>query len=754
MKFNLRNLAIIATLIIGLNQVADGHIDATSKRIIDDWVSSREIPKFNEIKEMTHVEWQMLIDNRCIPPLTKFSFENKTYHEIAKAYFNQYFSLIFSSHFFSFITWTLIEGNTFAGWVNPMPKAFKDALRLHYHFNRLAHGEDKWLDDFKIDIPVSCLVEYGIIPTPCQMKLQELINLEANGSIEREAEIYAQHLADLGQLNTIGRLKVLVKKLIQGLNGENSFGLSELKEIEIILKNLPESFKIMVIKKYAQLTELEGKLFAQDKTFKESSSLNTLIGNAECKAKFLYAIERSHKLDLTNKYITNLTREDLALLGQDTLNNIKELILSGNSFTALPGDVFADLINLETIVISNNDELKVLPSALFRGNPKLRQVIISNNPYLKIDQTIFSGISPDAVLELLDLSKNNLRDGDLPYLASMPVEKINLANNGLTTLPADIYLQSGWQSVKSLNLSGNKIVSLNSIADRSMQNLVKLNLSDNKGIDVTNVSLNGQPSIYWPKIEILDLEHCGITKIDSTSFASFLTLKTLYLSKNGLQELAEECVEPGFNRNINLEDLYLDDNQLTSITPVTFCNQQHLKCLDLEHNKIKVITANMFGNLPHLTELNLQGNSISKIEPQGLPRCEVYLAGNHLYDIDLMRDDFRKALERGKNALHRLVECFRPKNNIVAKPEPKVEEVIIETTIQIPTQQEVKVAQSTEQSMVSQHNESRYADLFVDYSSQDDTPRTAQPLYPDLTESNQFNQPTPSAPSAPVEYVS
>ncbi|KKQ32839.1 MAG: hypothetical protein US49_C0005G0058 [candidate division TM6 bacterium GW2011_GWF2_37_49] len=779
MKFNLKRLFIAATLIIGLSNASVEAIDSVSAKVIDEWISTGNAPRISVINSMTHVEWKKLVNKKCIPSLNGFDFKNKTYRDIAKAYFNQYFSRYFNSKIFRLFTWHLTEDNSFAAWVNPLPTEFKNALRLYYHMYMLTCGKDTWLDGIKLDIPVSFLVEHGIIPAPCQISLNELIFVEHNSEIEKEAELYAQHLINLEKLTTSGRLKVLAKKLFKKLLGKNSFGLSELKEIKIILNNLPKSFKKMVVEKYAQLTKLEGRLFAQDKKFKELASLKTLLDNPACKSKLMDEIEQTHKLDLTNKTMPNLDREELSLLGQDALNDIKELILCGNDFKALPSDVFCDLTNLEKIVISNNSSLEILPTALFRGNPKLKLVIISNNPNLKIDQTIFSDISPDVTLELLDLSNNNLQDGDLPYLASMPVKSINLSNNLLTTLPADLCQQPGWQAVETLNLSGNKIASLNSIADRSLQSLAQLDLSCNNGLMVTSIGLNGQPSIFWPKIETLILTDCDITKIDSTSFSSFPTLKELCLNKNKLQELAEEDVIPGFDRNTLLEELDLTQNELSAITPVTFQNLTNLKVLSLGSNNIKTITTKMFASLTQLKELNLENNGISNVEVDGLPSCKlIKFKGNNTHGLFRLLTSLRTTSSlsstvekewynrlhtilladgaRGLKTLKTIVQKLARKTykQIVAQPEPKIEEIKINITpaIQAQAQQEVQVAQIAEPAVKIEQTTSRYPDLFVDVTSQPSAPKKEQSLYPDLAELNRYDQPEPSAPPAPAAY--
>jgi len=82
----------------------------------------------------------------------------------------------------------------------------------------------------------------------------------------------------------------------------------------------------------------------------------------------------------------------------------------------------------------------------------------------------------------------------------------------------------------------------------------------------------------------------------------------------------------GEDIQIDVEHLYLDNNQLTSL-PTEIGNLVNLKCLYLYNNKLTSLPTEI-GNLEKLERLGLRNNHIPKEEIEKLkellPNCKIY----------------------------------------------------------------------------------------------------------------------------------
>ncbi len=161
--------------------------------------------------------------------------------------------------------------------------------------------------------------------------------------------------------------------------------------------------------------------------------------------------------NLTNLETLNLYGNSLTVISTwfGSLVNLRELNLSGNSLTSLPSEL-GNLTNLETLNLSANYSLTAIP-AWFGSFVKLRELDVSYNN--------LSSVSPSIVglanLQVLNLAGNNLSDlpaeiGQLTNLrelylndnaiatiapgvfgAALPIEEINLRDNGMTQALVD-----------------------------------------------------------------------------------------------------------------------------------------------------------------------------------------------------------------------------------------------------------------------------------------------------------------------------
>ena len=94
---------------------------------------------------------------------------------------------------------------------------------------------------------------------------------------------------------------------------------------------------------------------------------------------------------------------------------------------------------------------------------------------------------------------------------------------------------------------------------------------------------------------------------ESDTFENLKKLKKLFLGKN--------CFNTIFNGLSSLEELYLNDNKITSMHTDTFKNLSNLKVLDLSNNHLDLNNlSNVFQGLVKLENLNLNNNGITIIK--------------------------------------------------------------------------------------------------------------------------------------------
>lgn len=171
-------------------------------------------------------------------------------------------------------------------------------------------------------------------------------------------------------------------------------------------------------------------------------------------------------------------------------------------------------------------------------------------------------LPPIRILQIPILSLDGLRINNLDGLNSIP----NL------------------ETVRSLNLSNNRLISLPKGAFEALGNVRWLYLHQNKLENISDGALD------------------KLTKLDE-----------LYLPNNNLSILSAHV----FDKLDQLRSLNLRGNKLTKLTEGIFDNLYYLQYLYLDYNKLAELPLTLFDELPYLLELNLSHNAISAL-PDGI----------------------------------------------------------------------------------------------------------------------------------------
>ncbi|XP_071131840.1 insulin-like growth factor-binding protein complex acid labile subunit [Mytilus edulis] len=211
-----------------------------------------------------------------------------------------------------------------------------------------------------------------------------------------------------------------------------------------------------------------------------------------------------------------------------------------------------------------------------------------------------------------------------------------------------------------LDLSFNRIFTMNEDAFEGLQNLRSLYLSKNSRYPVDeNLSLPKNVFKYLVNLTVLDLSYNNIDSLHEETLNGLLNLQQLKLNNNLLKELPNDS----FQYTPKLAILDLSNNFLNNVTEGVFNGLRNLHHLYLNGNYMRNIQNNAFISLINLTDLNLLTNTLNYVNEQifaGLPKLRhLYLGSNCIKEISNntfgnMTD--LKLLDLSKNSLSSLNE--------------------------------------------------------------------------------------------------
>ncbi|KAK1259828.1 Brassinosteroid LRR receptor kinase [Acorus gramineus] len=334
----------------------------------------------------------------------------------------------------------------------------------------------------------------------------------------------------------------------------------------------------------------------------------------------------------------------------NTLRNLKNLILSYNSFIGSLPDSISNLYRLELLDLSSNNLTGQIPQTLC-GNPDfvLKELYLQDN--------LFTGTVPASLancsgLISLDLSFNflkgpipstfgslsrlrdlimwlNLLDGEIPQELSMiqTLENLILDNNGLVgTIP------SGLQNCTNLNwlsLSSNRLSGPIPPWIGRMSNLAILKLGNNSFSGPIPPEIGDCRSLVWLDLNSNQLNGSipiTIAKQSGKIAVGLVTGKRyVYLKNDGSAECrgagnllefagirADQLNRVPTRRSCNFTRVYMGS------TKYTFNNNGSMIFLDLSYNHLDQPIPEELGSMYYLMVLNLGHNDLSGPIPVNL----------------------------------------------------------------------------------------------------------------------------------------
>nr|XP_055046623.1 leucine-rich repeats and immunoglobulin-like domains protein 3 [Misgurnus anguillicaudatus] len=322
-------------------------------------------------------------------------------------------------------------------------------------------------------------------------------------------------------------------------------------------------------------------------------------------------------LILANNKISRISSEQLSsLTALETLdlnnNNIievrpgsfpplplKNLFLNSNRISVLEHGCFSNLSTTLLVLQLNKNRLNSIPAKIFQL-PHLQHLELSRNRVRRVEGLTFQGLHNLSSLKIQKNGITRLMDGAFWGLSNMTV--LHLEFNNLTEVNKRwLY---GLLALQQLHLSHNTISRIKPDSWESCQKLAQLDLSWNELSRLDEGSFMG-----LSVLEQLSAGNNHISFIADGAFRGLTSLQTLDLKSNEISWTIEDMNGP-FSALDKLRKLFLQGNQIRSVTRKSFTGLNLLELLDLSNNPIMSLQANAFSQMSRLSELHLNTSSL------------------------------------------------------------------------------------------------------------------------------------------------
>lgn len=304
-------------------------------------------------------------------------------------------------------------------------------------------------------------------------------------------------------------------------------------------------------------------------------------------------------LDLSTNELKSINRGAL-----ENAKHLRALYLQNNEISQVHDGALKGLSSLRTLDLSGN-QIVALPASLYQDCPDLRKLSLNNNRLTVISSRL---LNPVTGLVVLDLSNNYLATGcetcitKRSFRGLSRLVVLNLSGNKISTVQPSLF--EDLRNLQILDLSQNQIQLIPPDSFHGLNNLHTLKLSSN---GIRSIDLGSLDGIYT--LNTADFENNSITQIHHQAFANTTLLQDLNLYNNKIQRIPEAV-----HGMRSLKTIDLGKNLLTRIENTSVNNLPSLIGLKLDRNGISAISPQAFANLTNLQILNLAGNQIVEVK--------------------------------------------------------------------------------------------------------------------------------------------
>ncbi|XP_067306009.1 toll-like receptor 13 [Pseudorasbora parva] len=313
------------------------------------------------------------------------------------------------------------------------------------------------------------------------------------------------------------------------------------------------------------------------------------------------SLPRLHLLDLTFNNIKNISSADFANLTQ-----LRTLQIYSNDVSFFEDFAFRDLKNWATLMIGSNrlslnrylkknlqklesldlanNKLDSVRRGDFESLKSLRNLSLPDNQISVIEVGSFDGLKE---LIFLNLQSNKLSRGSIKdsVFSGLPNLKTLLLNNNYLSYDSQEALEQPpfrhLRNLKTLNIFSQGHKGMRNLPSNLFEGL--WSLEDLQAENLNIASLHPDTFTHTPYLWVLDLSRNEFISLTTSIFLPLHVLKTLHLSKAGLQSL-------DFLINANLSKLHL---------------------LHVSNNALSAVNETLIRSLPTLIYIDLRGNYLS-----------------------------------------------------------------------------------------------------------------------------------------------
>lgn len=282
------------------------------------------------------------------------------------------------------------------------------------------------------------------------------------------------------------------------------------------------------------------------------------------------------------------------------LNNLYKLTflnLSSNLIKDVEIETFAELLNLEVLILSNNEIFK-LPSLVFINNENLASLYLDNNPLKHFYLNTSSNI------EILSIRNCHLKTFDEQSTQRLSsVVELYLSHNYIESLSARTLAHM--KMLSNIDLSHNQLTILDDDVFAYNPHLTKIYLDNNKFDTLPNFYLKGEDNFL---VHTFSCNNCSLKKLSSYVFENMRSMVDLKLSQNRFMN-----VDNAFQKIYSLKRLDISENNIAHFQIDTFSNNKNLETLNMASNPIMTLMPEVFAQNPVLREIDARNTSLTKL---------------------------------------------------------------------------------------------------------------------------------------------
>lgn len=256
---------------------------------------------------------------------------------------------------------------------------------------------------------------------------------------------------------------------------------------------------------------------------------------------------------IDNDYVLDLRYTNLTVLSKDDLKNKTSyytIDLSSNNLEFITPHLLENLPNLLNLKVNLNPKFTIRKTEAFLHSKSLLLFSAVECGFESVYKRSFDGVPK---LEVLDLSGNKIKSlDDDAFTKNINLINVNLSRNSLKSIDSEIFVTN--ERLEILDLSHNT------------------NLKNEKE----------KPFILNKNLAVLYLNKCHLESIDAETFRNLTNLTELFLAGNFIIEVDSKA----FQSMPLLTNVSLENNLLRSLAPSIIGKNMQNLCLD--QNKFRL----------------------------------------------------------------------------------------------------------------------------------------------------------------------